>query len=373
MQQYQYPQPPLSIPQYPQPPIPMPQFTQPPIYPPPTNPIPFMQTYNQCYPYYFFCQMPTYPYPPPQTPSLNNEASEKSLSPQLGIQDLINKLNSSSLGNQDKSDKNVYNDLSKSISTPNILTQQPVVIELLQELNKAQEEANWARNKLAETILKYNNLEKSNDEYRNSYQKTIPNTNESNSTSIPKAPVKVNESMDDYEDDYEDEYSEDFDVSQISRKSVSPKKKSQVNQVPIQLNSPTFSNLPQQSNSPTRESETPSQSTQFQYTSKSFNGSLDPLSESLTKSFLASQELLRTKLEAIRLRLNSRVQSQKEYNSEIENKISPSVPSLSSLQSSFSSQQHKNSLRLSSLLRETYPHLNENEIHNLIKKVENTN
>lgn len=212
-----------------------------------------------------------------------------------------------------------------SSSTPMVsqMQNQPIILELLQELSKVQEEANWARKKLAETIIMLN---QNNGSTRGSVEVQTP------ALALPKSNhggdnTKGRYDQEDDEDDYEDdevddsnEYSEDFELSNLNlstsfRKPPSVKGKAKktfpnetfkkVEQKPVEATKDEEKTLP----SPTENISPPylpkqSENVRFSQDLHSdgnkvrglgipsfttTNEFLDPFTDSVARSFLASQ------------------------------------------------------------------------------------
>jgi hypothetical protein len=286
---------------------------------------------------------------------------------------------------------------------------QRVIMDLLSEYNKVKEEAEWSKRKLAEMIILMEQQQKSTK-------------NDPVVQSNPPVPVSlknddVNESA--------AEYSMDFEVSQLhaarapiiedptakvghsfnwnedmtSNGSLPPRNASSWSPPKLRHSEPTLSNVLQgQSNMDrnTNTANTENRTSTSKYSNNinkenempkfALGGGFDsngmrpdPLAESVAKSFLASQELLRSKFDALRLKIqmsSSVHRNLREYeelqssrNVSDTSSIRPTtMNSLDSFKQEAQKRREEDARRLFALLREKYPDLKPAEILDLANK-----
>ena len=204
-----------------------------------------------------------------------------------------------------------------------------------------------------------------------------------------------NDEEDEYEDEYGDEnnssvdYSEDFETSQLNTSSTShhnkrfsPKKNSK---------STSWKSLPKLSEEPVlpnnHNNNNPASS---QVMNQLINDEImeilkresrasyrppelttvDPFTDSIAKSFLASQELLRAKLESLKLRMQMSTQANRfsEFQTDVQESTSKTLqPSLNDIKADFETRRSRNQQKVLSILKQKYPDLDENELLDVLK------
>lgn len=302
------------------------------------------------------------------------------------------------------------------------VNQDPAVMELVLELNRVQEEANWAKKQLAETMIKLKDSKamETNPTRLPAATAAADVTSNQKTVSIAKTKPLVNiryggkeENVNGSEedDDDEDDYSEDFEVSRMTISTANavpqdgptnyPKARQELNSAsesgsqpspkvppPVASMEPPITN--QREHHPeSRDDHEPERSGSrdvyhFHHPERVSGGyeavnppppyaPMDPFITSLTRSFVASQELLRTKLDSLRLRIqmsDSIAQDRRDledFMRKSARQSSQSAPSLASLKSQFEARRLSNDQRLAHVLRESFPEMSQPEIDDLLQ------
>ncbi|RYH14470.1 hypothetical protein EON65_33550 [archaeon] len=183
----------------------------------------------------------------------------------------------------------------RAASYPAAPTQDPTVQELVRQLQQAQEEAKWAKEQLADLLVK----KKSDAPAKTQSQQPKP-------APLPQQAKKQLQASSDneFEDDSSNEYSEDFELSRHNT-SMSSSAARLTLQVHPQQSAPSPALSPPirpacSSADPAFKGQPESKSSEPQFTASSvpivqqviqpvYTSHLDPLAESIAKSFLASQ------------------------------------------------------------------------------------
>ncbi|KAJ1440805.1 hypothetical protein B484DRAFT_427320 [Ochromonadaceae sp. CCMP2298] len=172
-------------------------------------------------------------------------------------------------------------------------TQQPLMMDLIQELRRSKEEAQWARQKLAETIVLIGapvspvlSASAQNADAAKPQVAPVPTQ--------ASAPRRLgNDEVEEDEEEDENEYSDDFEANNENEeaKRVQQEKREPAQKPPTEaFTAAKLSTAP---------SSGPAWSEQSRY------AVMNPLKESLAHSLLASQELFQKQLESLRSRIQA--------------------------------------------------------------------
>mmetsp|Transcript_15033 Transcript_15033/g.25067 ORF Transcript_15033/g.25067 Transcript_15033/m.25067 type:complete len:483 (+) Transcript_15033:925-2373(+) len=268
-------------------------------------------------------------------------------------------------------------------------TQQPLITDLIKELRKSKEEADWAKKKLAETIV----LLGREDSPKRSPSSTVDNQPTVFRSTVSKqeksnnrvAKDHVEEEVADAVDEEGDEYSDDFEDNPAV-------------EAPASSHSPTSSASSGYSvrENPGAKEEFSNSEKENYLTTQDMNSSenlpTNPLRESLAHSLIASQEMFRDQLESLR----NRIQSANFYSNRMQARMNAqwddlnkrnekgvtakfsgesddysthqSCPRLSEIKRSFDRQRMESSNKIMDLLTHAYPNMDYEEARRLSLK-----
>eukprot|EP01039_Chlorochromonas_danica_P000758 gene758-822_t len=397
---------------YPHPPYP---YT-PPYMPPFPDPYSMMALYglpSQNYAFPFTSSLP----PPPPNPYYSADSTRQ------GAQGVMRQSTVKSSSRSGPVSSSSYS--SGRAGVGGIVNQDPAVMELVLELNRVQEEANWAKKQLAETMVKLKDSKATETNVARlpttAAAAAADVTGNQKTVSIAKTKPLVNiryggkeENVDDSDgsEDDDDDYSEDFEVSRMTVSTANavpqdgptnlPTARQALNNAsesgsqpspkvppPVASMEPPITNQREHPPPEYRDDHEPERSGSrdeyhFHHHPERASGGyevvnpapyapMDPFITSLTRSFVASQELLRTKLDSLRLRIqtsDSIAQDRRDLEDFMRKsgrQSSQSAPSLASLKSQFEARRLSNEQRLAHVLRESFPEMSQPEIDDLLQ------